>query len=138
MQLLMTAHLGVTPTCAEARAGFSQRWCFCPTQTNRTTAEGINMFTKRKLIKRIERMMVEQELELHDLDSQHSRAYHSGIIDGLGMALYEVSPVVARRNPISIVWFDEDYDETRMTERYREEAFDAINDTSIFETAESK
>ena len=96
------------------------------------------MFTKRKLIKRIERMMVEQELELHDLDSQHSRAYHSGIIDGLGMALYEVSPAVARRNPISIVWFDEDYDDNRMTERYREEAFDAINDSSIFETAEAK
>jgi hypothetical protein len=119
-------------------AGYRQKWRLCPTQTNRTTAEGINMFTKRKLIKRIERMMVEQELELHDLDSQHSRAYHSGIIDGLGMALYEVSPVVARRNPISIVWFDEDYDDNRMTERYREEAFDAINDSSIFETAEAK
>jgi hypothetical protein len=49
-----------------------------------------------------------------------------------------VSPVVARRNPISIVWFDEDYDDNRMTERYREEAFDAINDSSIFETAEAR
>ena len=71
---------------------------------------------KRKLIAKIERMMVEQELELHDLDSQHSRAYHTGIIDGLGMALYALSPKRARRNPISIVWFDEDYDEPRKVE----------------------
>jgi hypothetical protein len=81
---------------------------------------------KRKLVNKIERMMVEQELELHDLESQHSRAYHTGIIDGLGMALFALSPKRARRNPISIVWFDEDYDDNRMTERYREEAFDAI------------
>ena len=94
--------------------------------------------SKRKLISRIERMMVEQELELHDLDSQHSRAYHTGMIDGLGMALFAVSPIAAKRNPISIVWFDEDYDDNRMTERYREEAFDAINDSSIFETAEAR
>jgi hypothetical protein len=46
------------------------------------------LLNKRKLIAKIERMMVEQELELHGLDSQHSRAYHTGMIDGLGMALF--------------------------------------------------
>lgn len=92
---------------------------------------------KRKLAKRIERLMVEQELELHGLDSQHSRAYHTGIIDGLGMALYEVSPVAAKRNPISIVWFDEDYDLPRETERYREVVFDN-NNSHLFETAEAE
>ena len=93
--------------------------------------------SKRKLISRIERMMIEQELELHDLDSQHSRAYHTGMIDGLGMALFAVSPPAARRNPISIVWFDEDYDEPRKTEEYRETVFDVSNQ-SLFESAEAK
>jgi len=92
---------------------------------------------KRKLVSKIERMMVEQELELHDLDSQHSRAYHTGIIDGLGMALFALSPKRARRNPISIVWFDEDYDEPRQLEQHRETVFDAVNE-SLFSTAEAK
>jgi hypothetical protein len=92
---------------------------------------------KRKLIAKIERMMVEEELELHGLDSQHSRAYHTGMIDGLGMALYAVSPIAAKRNPISIVWFDEDYDEPRKAEQDRETFFDATN-TSLFESAEAK
>ena len=93
--------------------------------------------SKRKLTKRIERMMIEQEIELHGLDSQHSRAYHTGMIDGLGMALFAVSPPAARRNPISIVWFDEDYDTPRQAERDRETFFDATN-TSLFESAEAK
>ena len=93
--------------------------------------------SKRKLISRIERMMVEQELELHDLDSQHSRAYHTGMIDGLGMALFAVSPIAAKRNPISIVWFDEDYDEPRQAEQDRETIFDATNAT-MFESVETK
>jgi Xaa-Pro aminopeptidase len=92
---------------------------------------------KRKLIKRVERMMVEEELNLHDLDSQHSRAYHTGMIDGLGMALFAVSPQAARRNPISIVWFDEDYDEDRITEQNRETTFDVSNRT-LFESVEAK
>jgi hypothetical protein len=93
--------------------------------------------SKRKLISRIERMMVEQELELHDLDSQHSRAYHTGMIDGLGMALFAVSPIAARRNPISIVWFDEDYDEPRQAEQDRETLFDATSAT-MFESVEAR
>ena len=92
---------------------------------------------KRKLVSKIERMMVEQELEIHDLDSQHSRAYHTGIIDGLGMALFALSPTRARRNPISIGWFDEDYDEPRQLEQHRETVFDAVNE-SLFSTAEAK
>jgi hypothetical protein len=92
---------------------------------------------KRKLVNKIERMMVEQELELHDLESQHSRAYHTGIIDGLGMALFALSPKRARRNPISIVWFDEDYDEPRQLEQHRETVFEAVNE-SLFSTAEAK
>ena len=83
-------------------------------------------------------MMIEQEIELHGLDSQHSRAYHTGMIDGLGMALYAVSPPAARRNPISIVWFDEDYDEPRKVEQQREQSFDMINRPKLFSTAEAE
>lgn len=95
------------------------------------------LLNKRKLTKRIERLMVEEELELHDLDSQHSRAYHMGMIDGLGMALYEIAPKAAKRNPISIVWFDEDYDEPRKAEQDRETVFEATN-SSLFESVETK
>ena len=93
---------------------------------------------KRKIAKQIERMMVEEELELHDLDSQHSRAYHTGVIDGLGQALFAIDPKRARRNPISIVWFDEQYDEPRKIEQDRETAFDVVNDPALFATAEAE
>ena len=92
--------------------------------------------SKRKLTKRIERMMIEQEIELHGLDSQHSRAYHTGMIDGLGMALFAVSPPAARRNPISIVWFDEDYDTPIPYEIARETVFDAENH-KLFQNVEA-
>jgi hypothetical protein len=139
MRLLMTAHLGVIPTCAEARVRIPLKVAPLP-NTNKppNTQKGCNMWlNKRKLIAKIERMMIEEELELHGLDSQHSRAYHTGMIDGLGMALYAVSPIAAKRNPISIVWFDEDYDEPRKAEQDRETFFDATN-TSLFESAEAK
>lgn len=92
---------------------------------------------KRKIAEKIERMMVEEELELHGLDSQHSRAYHTGVIDGLGQALFAIDPKRARRNPISIVWFDEDYDEPRKVEQYREVMFEASN-SKLFETVEAE
>ena len=91
---------------------------------------------KRIIAKRIERMMVEEELELHFLDDQHSRAYHTGVIDGLGKALFAISPTRAKRNPISIVWFDEDYDQPRKLERQRERSFELQN-SDLFETVEA-
>lgn len=95
----------------------------------------------RKLAKLIERKMVEEEIELHDLESQHSRAYHTGVIDGLGQALFLVAPERARRNPISIVWFDEDYDapqhKQRRIEQDREETFDMCY-AGLFDTVEAK
>ena len=84
---------------------------------------------KKKLAKQIERLMVEEELDLHDLESQHNRAYHTGVVDGLAKALFALDPERARRNPISIVWFDEQYDEPKDLERYRE---------IMFETAEAR
>ena len=95
------------------------------------------LITKRKAMKRIERKMMEYEMELHDLDSQHSRAYHTGLIDGLGEALFFLSPKRARRNPISIVWFDEDYDKPIPYEIIRETVFDAEN-SNLFQTVEAQ
>ena len=95
------------------------------------------MLRKRRLAKKIELMMVQEELELTDLSSQHSRAYHTGVIDGLGQALFTIDKERARRNPISIVWFDEDFDEQRIVEQDREIAFDATHQALIFATAES-
>ena len=73
--------------------------------------------------------MLEQELELQYLDDQHSRAYHSGFIDGLGNALFILSPKKAKRTPISVVWFDEDMQAPqpklqRIKERQRERSFE--------------
>ena len=94
----------------------------------------------RKLAKLIERKMVEEEIELNDLESQHSRAYHTGVIDGLGQALFLIAPERARRNPISIVWFDEDYDvpqhKQRRLEQDREETFDMCY-AGLFESEEA-
>lgn len=89
---------------------------------------------KRKLAKQIEQMMVKEELELHYLDDQHSRAYHTGVIDGLAQVLHSIAPQ-SPRMPISIVWFDEDYDKPKKLERQRERSFELEN-SGLFDTAE--
>lgn len=91
---------------------------------------------KKKLSKHIERLMVEEELELNDLESQHSRAYHTGVIDGLAKALFAIEPERARRNPISIVWFDEEYDKPKSLERHREVMFESTH-AGLFESVEA-
>ena len=96
---------------------------------------------KRKLVKEIERLMVKEELELQYLDDQHSRAYHSGVIDGLGNALFAISPTSAKRNPISIVWYEEDEQVSptmleRIKERKRERSFEHQN-ARLFATSEA-
>lgn len=90
---------------------------------------------KRRLVRKLERLMLEEEMESQFLEDQHSRAYHSGVIDGLGKALFALSPKAAKRNPVSIVWFDEDYDKPRKLERQREQSFDMCY-AGLFDTAE--
>ena len=92
---------------------------------------------KKKLAKHIERLMIEEELDLPDLESQHSRAYHTGVVDGLAKALFAIDPERARRNPISIVWFDEQYDEPKNMERYREVMFESSH-SNLFESVEAQ
>jgi hypothetical protein len=91
---------------------------------------------RRQLADKIETMMLEEELNLNELTDQHSRAYHTGVIDGLGQALFAISPKRARRNPISIVWFDEEFDKPRELEQAREQSFD-ICYAGLFESVEA-
>lgn len=87
---------------------------------------------KKKVLKLIEDMMLRSELDAQDLDDMHSRAYHSGVIDGMGDILYVLSPKRARRFPISINWFEEDEQVSkqeldRIREAERERTFEYIN-----------
>ena len=96
---------------------------------------------KRKLIKQIEQQMIKEELELQYLDDQHSRAYHTGLIDGLGQALFAISPKKAKRVPVSIVWFEEDEQVSppklqRLRERRRERSFEHEN-SGLFSSSEA-
>lgn len=84
--------------------------------------------------------MVKEELELQYLDDQHSRAYHTGLIDGLGQALLALSPNQAKRSPVSIVWFEEEEQVSppilqRLRERQRERSFEHL-ESGLFDTAE--
>lgn len=95
---------------------------------------------KKKLIKRIERMMIEEELEMHDLESQTARAHSMGIVDGLSQALFAISPEKAKRNPLALVWFTEDEPtQTIKLERQRERVIEIqhINDEHMSDLFES-
>lgn len=86
---------------------------------------------KKKLVKRITKLIIEKELERVDLDSQHSLAYHQGLIDGLDEALIAISPKAAKRFPISVTWFDEDME----LERSREKSLELL-EHSLFTSLE--
>jgi hypothetical protein len=82
---------------------------------------------KRKdLIKMLEAKLVEAELDLQYQDHQHSRAYHTGLIDGIGEALVMLKPT-SRRLPITISWFEEhEPTQTISLERQREYIFETM------------
>jgi hypothetical protein len=87
---------------------------------------------KKKVLKMIEDMMLRSELDAQDLDDMHSRAYHSGVIDGMGDILYALAPKRAKRFPISIHWFEEDEQVSkqeleRIREAERERTFEYLN-----------
>lgn len=103
-----------------------------PTQTFGAAAERHNM-RRKKVLKIIEDMMMRAELDAQFQDDQHSRAYHSGVIDGMGDVLYALSPERARRRlPIAIQWFEEDEQVPQskliqIRERAREKMFEYTN-----------
>ena len=97
---------------------------------------------KKKLIQLIERKMLECELENQFNESQSERAYSVGYIDGLGEALFHISPKRAKRNPLALIWYTED-EPTQTIERQRERVFEIqhISDarmSDLFETAEAE
>mgnify|MGYP006274836391 CR=1 FL=1 len=93
--------------------------------------------SKRKAIQQIERKMIETELDLHNLYSQTERAYNTGYLDGLGDALFMLSPTRARRNPLALVWYTEEDDYPTNIEIIREATFDAAN-SKLFQTVEAE
>lgn len=79
------------------------------------------MSKKKKVIDAIERQILESDAELHYDEGQHSRAYHSGLMDGLGFALKLLKPKSAVLS-LTAVWFDDD--PTQTLERNRERSIE--------------
>lgn len=74
---------------------------------------------KRKhVVATLEQQILEEHDDLHWDDHQHSRAYHSGLMDGLGFALKLLKPD-STVLPLTSVWFDEE--PTQTSERQREQ-----------------
>ena len=96
---------------------------------------------RKKIVAAIEQQILEEHSELHYDEHQHSRAYHSGLMDGLGFALKLLKP---ESDVISLtaVWFD---DEPTQTERTRERLIELryvdMSDpepVGLFETVEAQ
>jgi len=96
---------------------------------------------RKQVVKALEQQILEEHAELHWDDHQHSRAYHSGLMDGLGFALKLLKP---NSDVISLtsVWFD---DEPTQTERIREQLIELryvdMSDpkpVGLFETVEAQ
>ena len=100
---------------------------------------------KKKAIQAIEQQILIADEELRFIDSQHSRAYHSGLMDGLGFALKMLKPnssLIA----LTAVWFDDE--PTQTLERGRERSIEVqwvdLDDepggcmAGLFETAEAE
>lgn len=97
---------------------------------------------RKQIVKALEQQILEEHADLHYDDHQHSRAYHSGLMDGLGFALKLLKP---KSSVISLTstWFDDD--PTQTIERQREQAFEIqyvdLSDpepVGLFETAEAQ
>lgn len=72
---------------------------------------------RKKIVAALEQQILEEHDELHWDDHQHSRAYHSGFMDGLGFALKLLKPTSSVVS-LTSVWFE---DEPTQTERLREQ-----------------
>ena len=96
---------------------------------------------RKKVIAAIQQQILEEHAELLYDEHQHSRAYHSGLMDGLGFSLKLLNP---NSSVISLTstWFD---DPTQTIERNRERVIELqyvdMDDpipVSLFETAEAQ
>ena len=71
---------------------------------------------RKKIVAAIEQQILEEHSQLHWDEHQHSRAYHSGLMDGLGFVLKLLKPKSSVL-PLTSVWFE---DSTQTLERNRE------------------
>jgi len=101
---------------------------------------------RKKIVKAIEQQIVEEHDDLHWDDHQHSRAYHSGLMDGLGFALKLLKPDSSVIS-LTSVWFDNEPTQTleRDRERVIELQYVDMEDPApvacyagLFETAEAQ
>jgi NurA-like 5'-3' nuclease len=101
---------------------------------------------RKKIVAAIEQQILEEHAELHYDEHQHSRAYHSGLMDGLGFALKLLKP---ESSVISLtsVWYEDDPTQTleRDRERVIELQYIDMEDPApvacyagLFETAEAQ
>ena len=95
---------------------------------------------KKKIVKVLERAIIETQEDLHFEEHQNARAYNNGMMDGIGLALKMLkpdSPVLS----LTSTWWEEP---TQTIERTRERVIELqyvdLEDpipVSIFETAEA-
>ena len=73
---------------------------------------------RKKIVAALEQQIIEEHDELHWDDNQHSRAYHSGLMDGLGFALKLLKPT---SSVISLTsgWFEDEPTQTLERDRER-------------------
>jgi hypothetical protein len=100
---------------------------------------------KKKIVKVLERAIIEAQEDLHFEEQQNARAYNSGLMDGVGLALQMLkpkSPVIS----LTSSWWEEP---TQTLERTRERVIEfqyvdmadpepVICNAGLFETAEAQ
>jgi hypothetical protein len=72
---------------------------------------------RKKIIQAIEQAIIESQEDLRFEEHQNSRAYHSGLADGLGVALQMLAPKSSVLSLTSTWWTEE----PTQTERIREQ-----------------
>jgi hypothetical protein len=92
---------------------------------------------KKQIVAILEQQIIEEHDELHWDEHQHSRAYHSGLMDGIAFALKLLKPNSTVLS-LASVWFDDDMDMERKREQLIEFDFIDMGDPEpvIFETPE--
>ena len=100
---------------------------------------------KKKIVAVLERAIIEAQEDLHFEEHQNARAYNSGLMDGVGLALQMLKP---KSSVISLTssWWEEP---TQTLERTRERVIEfqyvdmadpepVICNAGLFETAEAQ
>lgn len=95
---------------------------------------------KKKVVKVLERAIIEAQEDLHFEEQQNARAYNNGLMDGVGLALQLLQPKSAVLSLTSSWWEEPTQTIERTRERVIELQYVDLEDpipVSIFETAEA-